>query len=237
MELLVAMGLFGIFSAMTATSVAIMNDNSVASNRLGNAAETSQFAASAVIRALADTVSPSTLQSFDGKYSSSLPYQNCTAAGIPAAAVTETADGSGGNTVTFCSYGVVGNSTTTPDTYSLEICAGGAATRLGSLVLADETSGRTLVTLPNLVCSSTDAVPPVGAGQQACPSQSEPTSYIAFYTSDSCSFTPPGTGLTSVFLSLTVSAMPHGGTDQGGGSAPPTTISKVVNMPNLSGVL
>lgn len=235
-ELLVAMGLFGIFSAMTATSVVIMNDSAVSFNRLGSAAETSQYAFSAVVGTLQDVVSASTLQSFDTKYSASLDHSNCERGGIP---ITDLSSAGTGE-IEFCSYGVTGTASAKPDLYSLDVCSNGATTAPGSLTLTDKTTGHTVVSIGNVVCSSAPASPPASpplrSGTLACPNQAEPESYVAFYTAQSCSFTVPISGVTSIFLSVTVSANPHGAIG-GGGSAPPTTISKVVNLPNLSGAL
>lgn len=222
-EMLVALAVLGIFAVMTATSVVAMNGDSVGSVRLGTAAESAQQSANSLARYLEDAVAPVDLS--QGQLQLPGGCRNLSSAFVEASPAP-----SSGSEFSFCSYGVA-NSSGSPAVYSLDLCANGSP----ALTLTGP-SGEVPISQERVVCSSAGS-----AGRV-------PVSYVAFCQTPpslpassappaGCSMTPPqGSSDPYLYLSLSVSAN-RSATASGEGAAAPTTITEVLNLPNLSGSL
>jgi len=244
-EMMVAMVLLLIFSAFAMTGMVIMNGSSASSTRLGTSAESSQAAFDTLARYLADSVAPASLSQnqlgLSGTGCSSSPFSSTSPSTSPAFLPPAIAPSSGFS-VQFCSYGI-DNTSGRPSIYTLDICV-----NPGSMELSGGPTGNILWTQDRVICPGGSALRSPFCKSAATSS----TGYEAWCTPSSllfCSAEPTSANTASVcssspassppgdpYLYLTLVVQSGNSTNPGApGAAPPTTISQVINLANLSG--
>jgi len=216
-ELLIALLVLGVISAMVATTVIGTQAATISSMRISQGAESLTINAVALRRDLSATVEPAS----EAAACAPLSEDFSVPSGVP----------SGGEAVVFCSFGET-SANAEPQPFLLNICAGGPRITLRMLPgLSDATQlpdwsqlvswphSQILVQQADVECGGSE-----GSTLMVCPASADPPSDCV---------TPPGAnGDTTLDLDIAAGATTRPDTPGGAG---PTRIEAIIRPPDIEG--